>query len=167
MKKITLLTAIAMIAFTVNTFGQTTADGTSTATVIAPLGLAAGADLAFGNITEYGGGGTITVAAASTTTSATGTDAQSMGGTVTAGSFTVTGQTGEVYSITLPVDGTVTLSSAATGAVAMPVKTFTSDISQGTIGTNDTFYVGATLEVGADQTAGAYTGSYTVTVQYL
>jgi hypothetical protein len=172
MKKITLLTAIAIIGFTVNSFGQeSTANGSSTATVIAPLKITAVNTLAFGEVTEYGAGGTITVVAGSNTnTASAGGNAQVMGGTVSAGSFNVTGQANEIYQVTLPLDNVVTLTSVVPDAVPMKVQSFDTDLTdeKGTIGTNDTFHVGAVLHLNAGQKAATdYTGTYTVTVQYL
>lgn len=164
MKKITLITAIAMIAFSANSFGQVSTDGTATTTVIAPLTIASVNDLAFGNVTQNGNGGTVEVtAAASATTNVTG-GAQAVDGTVTAGSFDVTGETGNVYTITLP-SATTTLTGS--GAETIAVSGLNSNIAQGTAGTDPTFYVGGIITLGTTQLPDTYSGTYTVTVQYL
>jgi len=164
MKKITLLSAIAMIAFTVNSFAQS-ATGSSTTTVIAPLTITAGTDLAFGNVTEDGSGGTVTITAVTGAT-ATGADgAQAVDGTVTAGSFDVGGETGNGYSITLP-SATTTLTGETTGTPSIAVTELNTNIAEGTIDTDGTFYVGGIITLAADQPADIYSGTYTVTVQY-
>ena len=163
---LTLLMAAALLGFSMNANAQASADGTSTTTVIAPIEITAANDLAFGNVTEDGTGGTITVTAASSAT-ATGADgAQAVDGTVTAGSFNVTGQNGNPYNITVPGDGVVSLSGSLTGSAAIPVSGFTPNISTGIIGTDNTFYVGGTITLAAGQAVDSYTGTYTVTVQY-
>jgi len=166
MKKITFFAAIAMIAFTTNAVAQATATGTSTTTVIAPITISAGTDLAFGNVTEDGTGGTVTVTAAATAV-ATGTSgAQAVDGTVTAGAFTVTGQAGNTYSITVPT-APATLTGLDVSAPTITVSGFTSDIATGSIGTTNTFYVGADITLAGPQLPDTYSGSYDVTVQYL
>ena len=88
-----------------------------------------------------------------------------LGSGASADLFTVTGDTSNPsFSITLP-GSAVTLTS---GSYTMTVDTFTSTpsgtgtMSSGTLNIT----VGARLNVGANQHAGAYTGSYTITVAY-
>lgn len=84
-----------------------------------------------------------------------------------AGSFTVAGNAGAAYDITLPADGVVVLANGV--GTDMPVDSFTSNpATSGTLdGAGlDTLLVGATLTINASQTAGTYTGTYTVTVNY-
>jgi hypothetical protein len=84
-----------------------------------------------------------------------------------AAQFTVSGESSLTYDIFLPADGVVSLSSS--GGQTLPVRAFTSSPSgsgQLGIGGSQTLNVGATLDVGAGQTPGAYTGSFDVTVNY-
>jgi hypothetical protein len=166
MKKITLLTAIAMIAFTVNSFAQESATGSSTTTVIAPITITAGNALAFGNVTEDGTGGTVTVTAAASATATGATGAQAVDGTVTAGAFNVGGETGNVYTITLP-STTTTLNGASAGAPTIAVSGLNTNITEGTIGTDITFYVGGIITLTGGKVVDSYSGTYTATVQYL
>lgn len=88
-------------------------------------------------------------------------------GTSSASSFTVTGSPLNLYTIVLPADGTVTLTSGA--HPAMGVNTFLSlPLLIGTLGLtgNQTLLVGATLSVGANQPNGTYSGTFNVTVAY-
>jgi hypothetical protein len=88
-------------------------------------------------------------------------------GSVTSAAFTVSGLPGATYSITLPAAATT-----MTGpSVGMTVDTWVSSPTpSGTIGAGgtETLYIGATLNVVASQTAGAYTSSapFTITVDY-
>lgn len=165
MKKSILISAIAMIAFTVNAFAQESATGTSTTTVIAPITITAGNNLAFGNVTEDGTGGTVTVTAAATATATGATGAQAVDGTVTAGAFNVGGETGNVYTITLP-STTTSLTGASAGAPTIAVSGLNTNIAEGTIGTDNTFYVGGIITLSGGQVADSYEGTYSVTVQY-
>jgi len=137
--------------------------GTATATVMTPISISADTALDFGAFAPSTGG-TVTIA----------TDgARSSSGVVPSstdtgnnGVFTVTGQASATYAITLPSDGTVTITS---GANSMDVDTFTSNPSgTGTLsgGGSQTLNVGATLTVGSGQAAGSYSGTFDVSVEY-
>ena len=73
------------------------------------------------------------------------------------------------YSIALP-STPVTINGPL--SAAMTVDTFTSDIASGALSGalgaagSQSFYVGGKLHVGANQAAGNYTGTFTVTVAY-
>ena len=137
----------------------------ATATVIAPIAIAKVSDLLFGNIIA-GTGGTIAVDAA---------DSVSLGGNVTvpptqtgtraAAVFNVSGEGTNTYAITLPANSVVVITGPGTD---MNVNVFVSNPSGTgalTAGAQQ-LKVGATLTVGSPQTAGAYTGAFTVTVAY-
>jgi len=137
--------------------------GTATATVMTPISISADTALDFGAFAPSTGG-TVTIA----------TDgARSSSGVVPSstdtgnnGVFTVTGQASATYAITLPSDGTVTITS---GGNSMDVDTFTSNPSgTGTLsgGGSQTLNVGATLTVGSGQAAGSYSGTFDVSVEY-
>ena len=118
------------------------------------------------------------VSMASSYTAKVGTDkirtlsnlnAANLGGitsTVTVPTFNVTGDSNAKFSITLPVSTTLTTDTE--GATAMTVDNFvhsggeSPQLSSGIA----SFKVGATLNVGAEQKAGDYTGTFTVTVAY-
>lgn len=87
------------------------------------------------------------------------------------GSFNVTGEPNKSYTITLPADGAVTMTTGAGGTnQTIAVGTFTSFPSaNGTLSNSgsQTLLVGATrAALSASQTPGTYTGTYTVTVVY-
>ena len=72
---------------------------------------------------------------------------------------------GKVYTITLPDNGTATLSN---GASSMALSNFTSAPSLTGLLTGGTqvLQVGATLAIGASQPPGSYSGTFVVTVEY-
>ena len=148
---------VASAALSVQAAGGT---GNVTASIIAPIAITKSTDLAFASVVASGDADTVVVGPAG---------ARSCGGTlnctgtVSAGVFAVTGGAGETYAITLPASATVT-----SGGDTMTVDTFTSTPSgTGTLtGGAETLRIGATLQVGAGQALGGYTGTYVVTVEY-
>jgi len=114
-----------------------------------------------------GTGGTITVSAAGARSRSGSIVLASQGGVASAAQFLITGTPGATYTITLPSDGTVVLSS---GGSTMALNTFTSTPSGANIplggGGTQVISVGATLTVSAAQAPGNYTGSFNVTVDY-
>lgn len=164
-------TAIAIAAFSSFAASDVRAQASATdsaniaALISNPITLSKTGDLDFGEISPSTGSTTVVVTTASATT---GSTASLVGGTPAAASFDVGGLALRSYSITLPGDGTITIDDAGAG-VAMDVDGFNHDAG-GTpalgAGGTDSFNVGATLTVGADQLAGTYTGSFDVTVDY-
>lgn len=158
--------AVGSMAVTMNVqAASTSAD--ATATVILPISIAKVADLRFGKFAANTGG-TVVMSAASAR-SATSTVVLSASAAGGAASFTVTGEPSTTYAITLPVGASPTTITGGGGADTMTVGTYTSTPSAtGTtaVGGTQTLLVGATLNVASGQAAGAYTGSFSVTVDY-
>jgi len=167
MKK-SILLVFVMLAFAASTFAQTET-ATATATIVTPLTITNTNNLAFGDIAVDATGGDVTISAAlapvRTTTAPTHVTLITTGThPISSADFAVAGLTGSTYDITLPADGTVTLTG---GGPAMPVNTFTSSVASGSLATGtETFYVGATLTVAGGQTPGNYTGTFDVSVNY-
>jgi len=161
-----------MIAFTVNTFAQSTATATATATIVTPITIAnAGTNLSFGNVIPSATlAGTVVVSPASapTYTNVTASLLPALTATVTAAAFTVTGTPAATYAITLPTTDVTLTGPSGT----MTVNTFTSSPSgTGTLSSpagTQTLTVGARLNVGIGQAAGTYTSvtPFDVTVNY-
>jgi hypothetical protein len=81
----------------------------------------------------------------------------------TAAIFAVSGEMDAAYTVSLP--GSIKIANA--NGDAMQVSDFSGSKTSGTLfGGNDSFSVGGTLEVAANQAAGQYTGSFTVAVEY-
>ena len=161
MKKFVIAAAlIAVSSGSAFAAGNTsTANGTATATVVAPLVLThtSGASLTFGTFVPSTAG-TVTITAAGAATYS-GPVAM-VTNTYSADAFTVSGDTTRTFTIattgsTLTGPGTAmtftTTPSAATGTLAAGAASFT---------------VGGVLTVPPTQTAGSYTGTYTATVTY-
>jgi hypothetical protein len=160
-----LFTLTLIVGFTINASGQATATATATATIITPITIANAGDMNFGNIAvQDGTGGTVVLIPAGTATSTGGVTLPSTQGNIAAASFTVGGQTGYAYSISLPNSHSL----SGTGAATMTLGTFTST-SAGTFAAgSETINVGATLTVAPAQAPGVYTSStgFDVTVNY-
>ena len=129
--------------------------------------------LNFGDIFADATGGTITLDPQADSRSTTG-PALASTGTVSSALFTVGGKRNAAYAITLPANGTVTLTGPGT---PMPVS-FTASVNGGVPafaatglipnapGATQTFRVGGTLTLGANQADGDYAGTFNVMVAY-
>lgn len=162
--------SIAILGFASTSFAQNTASATATAsgTIITPIAISKSTDLNFGNIAS-GTAGTVVLTPAVTavrTPSAGITLPAGNPGTVTAAKFTVTGTSGYAYTFTVPT--TSTTLTIQSGSETMTVDHFTSNAGTTITGGSVDVYVGATLNVGANQKAGVYTSGtpFTVTVNY-
>ena len=128
------------------------------ATVLTPIAITKNENLNFGQLLAGTSAGTVvleaTLEAARSASGGVSLPA-SNSGTVTAAKFTITGQVGSTYTITLP-ESAVELDGPS--AATMSVDTFTSSIvSPATIVEGGSaLYVGATLNVGVNQAAGTY-----------
>jgi len=170
-----LASAVALVGagFGIDAYAAN-ATGTANATVVTPIAITAVDPLRFGAFSTDAAAQTVTI-----------TPAGGRSGTVTrlvaagnagapafgAGTFTVAGDTAFnlTYAITLPGNGVVSISTGIGGAGrTMAVDSFTSNPSgTGALTTgSQALSVGATLTTVASQITGAYTGTYTVTVEY-
>lgn len=129
-----------------------------------PITISLAQNLEFGSLAgDATSPGTAIIDPASGAKSVTGGVAD-FGGINTAASFDITGDKNVPFTIILP--GTVTLTS---GGNTMSLGTFTSSPAAASLLDNTgkaTIGVGGTLQVGVSQAAGAYTGVFTVTVNY-
>lgn len=172
--KLALMAAMAVAGATIGSVTQAAqATANASGTVVAPIAIAAVADLAFGTFAP-GVGGSVTVST-SGVRSATGPVLLTATPS-SAARFTITGQAGATYSIVH--SGTVVLTNTSgAGAETMALTKFSdstgSNATSGTVtsGTLDaagaqSLYVGGTLAVGPSQVAGVYTGTVVATVEY-
>ena len=168
MKKIYLL-ALVVIGFSANSFAQSEKNATATATIIAPINLSKDADMSFGNIAvnPTTPGGTVLLPAVTGTpgrVASAGVTLPAVTGTPLAAKFTVTGEIGSAYTISLPA--TIVLTGTGTNMSIVPNCSITL-LNGGALTTgSQIFYVGGTLTVAAVQTAGAYSGTFNVSVNY-
>lgn len=168
MKKITILFSLvalfAISSLTVN--AQVSAVAEASANIVGPISITKSVNMSFGNVAVSPTvAGTVVLAPASTRTQTGGVTLPVITGTVTAAKFTVSGESGTTYSITLPASVVL-----ANGGNTMTVNSFTSTPTPtGSLatGTEDIF-VGGTLNVAAAQASGLYTNTsdLVVTVNY-
>lgn len=121
--------------------------------------------LAFGKFAA-GSGGSVTVSP-SGARSATGGAVLLSSSSGSAAQFTVSGDANFTYSISLPANGTVSLTNGGGQAISLNNFSSTPDAAgQLSAVGSQTLSIGATLNVGNNQAAGAYSGSFDVMVSY-
>lgn len=158
LKPLALATVLASLAFVSNHAAAATANGTANATVLTPIAITAGNTLEFGAFT--GAAGTVTVSTAGARSATGSVVLAPTSGTVRQGTFSVTGSGNSTFAITYPSAFNIT-----SGANTMSVTV--SGPATGTLASGSaTINVGGTVTVAANQAAGSYTGTYTMTVEY-
>ena len=127
---------------------------------------ATGGDLAFGTIMPSASSGSVTIAPDTATRTASG-GVQLVTSVFGPAVFNITGAANSSYSVTLPSDGTITISN---GNQAMSVTGFSAAPASGVATLNGdgvgAFKVGGKLDVPANQPSGEYTGMFDVIVTY-
>src|ERR1044071_9932733 len=121
-----LAASVIAIAFTNASFAQATATASASANIITPISIAKTVDMNFGNVAvsaTIAGTAILAPAGTRTTGGSGGVTLPATTGTVSAASFTVSGEPGYTYAITLPTSATLTDGSSHT----MSVGTFTSN----------------------------------------
>ena len=139
------------------------AGGYASANIIHPISITKTVDMSFGNIaTDEGSAGTVILTPTNSRTPSAGITLPANTGTVTSATFTVHGQAGYTYSITLPTESNA-IHSTVSGAVDMTVTNFTCNYSSGVSILNgtgdDVIHVGATLNIAKDQVEAQYTST--------
>jgi hypothetical protein len=136
------------------------------AQIVNAIGVSRTTDLSFGAAVAGMGGQVVLSPSAQPTRIAVGGTTLGSPAGVCAATFSVTGQPGASFRIALP--GPITITSGTSGESSMTVTDFRSSPSgTGTLAADGTtLYVGATLNVGADQPLGRYAGTFAVTVAY-
>jgi len=164
MKAFTKLAAasVATLGFAVtgSTAFATDQTGNASAQIQTAISIVEDTQMDFGIIAVDADAGTVTISSAGVVS---GPGDYSFSGSPAAGTFTASGDASTAVSISF------TNGSLTGPGTAMTLNNFTHDAggSPTTDGSGDlTFNVGADLVVGASQVAGAYTGTYTVTVNY-
>ncbi|GEO01323.1 hypothetical protein NSE01_31550 [Novosphingobium sediminis] len=141
--------------------------GSAQATILTPLTIAPIDALSFGQLTRPTAAGTVVLAPSGAITTT--------GGVVTStaivqtirrgpGTFAVVGEAARAFSVDLP-----TVVILRQGTRNMRLSAFRSNWTPGAVFSAQRSFalsVGATLNVGANQRTGTYTGTYAVTVTY-
>ena len=143
------------------------ADGTADAEIVTPITVTTDANngggaLNFGRIAADSAPSTVTIDGNDGRTGSSPNVLLSTGATPSSAHFTVAGQTGLTYDVT--PDASVTLTSG-TDTMTSTLVAYPGDGYQIVAGA-DSFTVGGTLSVGANQAAGNYHGTFHVLVQY-
>jgi spore coat protein U-like protein len=140
----------------------------ATATIVKAISIDKVTDLQFGKIIAAPTAGQVAIQTDGSRTIASGNVVLfNQGSDEQAASFKTIGSPGAAYYLVLPADGSVSL-TGPTGSDPMTIEGFvhsatgTLDAATG----EETFNVGATLNVGANQAPGQYTGTFTVTAAY-
>ncbi|MGB3846572.1 DUF4402 domain-containing protein [Sphingopyxis sp. YF1] len=149
--------------------------GTATATVVRPNTLVKTDDLDFGTLISGTSGGTVTINAATGARTAAGGVTTVGGGEQRA----IFQGTGGIILITVTGSNSVSLMRAGGGAAPLTASLTRAATTSGggiaLLGTSatllpsgvQTYYIGGTLTVPANQPEGDYSGSFTLTVNYL
>lgn len=155
------IAAASMFATAAHAQASATASTTASVEIADPITITKDSDLSFGTVVPSAAAGTVVVSTAGTR-SVTG-GVTELGGTISAAEYTVAGYGNSAFSITLPA----TVSLTGTGD-PMTAGTFNHDLggSPALSSGSASFAVGATLNVGANQAPGAYSGTFDVTVAY-
>lgn len=155
--KIIFISAFAMFGLQSTSYAATSS-ATASATVLSPVAVTKSSDLDFGKIISGASAATVTL---------TGTGGFNCGagltctGTHNAAAFGITGSNNE--TVTVATDSAVNLQS---GSNSMSATLAPSSSSLTLTGGVASFNVGGALSVAANQPAGAYAGSFNVTVNY-
>jgi hypothetical protein len=170
MKKIkSLFMIIIMNAVITGAVAQETATASSSATIVAPIGIAQSVDMNFGNVATNSIGGTVVLTTGGSTSITGGLTLPVNTGTITAAAFEVTGEANYTYTIELTI-GAIILQDDAGTQNQMTVDNFVSnpDATGALTSGVQTINMGATLNVADGQAAGVYrnSGGLTVTVNY-
>ena len=168
MKKVTIILSSVILmtiaAVSVNAQNTATANADASATILQHLSLIKNVDLAFGGIITDTDGGTVLIPATPTGTPSYNGLPTQLTATTSAAQFTANGEDEATFAITLPASTILT-----DGSNTMTVDNFVSSVGitgVQLVSSEKMFYVGATLNVGAAQAAGTYSGDFDVTVTY-
>ena len=146
---------------------SSSATASSSATIIKPIKIVKNLDLTFGSIATSSAAGTVTISAdaIANPTAALGVALAPTTGTRQAAKFTISGEKGVNYGVTMPATTTLTRDG---GSETMTVTLSKNLATTGnTLGASDaTLYVGGVLAVVANQASGVYNGEFAITVQY-
>lgn len=167
-KLILVIATIVMVAnFSNKVVAQSDADCDATATLITPISIVNDVAMDFGTVAGSATAGTVVMAATSGADLTPTGGCTVISGTPTAGKFTVTGEGTQAFTITLPASS-ITLTGSGGGDITVDTWTCSeaSLTTAALVGGTLVFYVGGTLNVGADEVAGTYDGSFNIVVDY-
>ncbi len=159
MKRALLGAAIAVFAMNASAAHAATATGTATAKILRQITLTNTSDLQFATIISGATASTVSVSTSGAVSCGAGLTCT---GTTTAANFDVEGTEGAV--VVVGGDASVTLNGSLGDTMTSTLSYSDATITLGATG--GSFQVGGTLNVGASQTAGDYSGTFDVTANY-
>lgn len=152
-------TAALAVGLGATSANAATTSANATAEIVQAITIVEDDVLNFGVIVPAGAASTVDITAGGTVTCGAGLTCS---GSAVPGAFTATGSDG--YDVDISVDASTSLTS---GANSMTVNNLAPSAATATLtGGTTTFTVGGTLNVGANQVAGVYSGNYNVSVDY-
>ncbi len=151
------LVGVAALGMTASAANAATATATAKANILKQITVTKTSDLDYATIVTGAAASTVVVTPAGARTCGVGLVCS---GTATAAAFNVVGTIGAVATVSVPA--TVTLASGANNMTS----TLVSSAALLTLAAANSFTVGGTLAVGANQVDGVYAGTFTVTVDY-
>ena len=157
-KLIIAASVFAFTAFLVSGDRAEAITGNASAQIAIPVTIAETTALDHGTVTASGSLGTVTISVAGVRGVTGGVGA--LGGSPSQGVFTVTGDANNAFTTTM--DPT----SSLTGPGAPMVATLGNDAPANLSSGSATINVSSSLAVAASQTVGAYSGTYSITVNY-
>ena len=171
-KSIFLFAAILMMAsFSSKLKAQATENTAAGAEIITPITLTETSSLHFGVMSVLGATpGTCVLNTLGARSATGGVNLSATGTAASNATYNVSGNPSTTYALTLPANITVT-SGANTMTISSVLARFNAAAADAVTSTldgtgADSFSVGGTLTVPAAQSAGAYTGTFDVTVAY-
>ncbi|WP_137869636.1 DUF4402 domain-containing protein [Sphingopyxis sp. 2PD] len=159
MKRAVVGAAIAALALNAPAAHAASATATATAKILRQITLTNTSALQYATIISGATASTVQVSTAGARICGAGLTCT---GTTTAANFDVQGTDGAV--VLVGGDPSVTLNGSLGGTMTSSLTYSVPNITLGATGGN--FQVGGTLSVGANQTAGDYTGTFNVTANY-
>ncbi len=165
MRALRTLVPTLLVLGTLPTFAQAptaSASATASAKIYQPISIQKLTDLNFGAMIATPAAGSVVVSPAGARSASGGAVLASAAG-VSAASFQVAGEPNTTFSVGLP--SSIQLTS---GSNSMTVSNFLTDSAAYLLDAtgNHALSVGATLDMAANQAAGLYSGSFSVTVAY-
>jgi hypothetical protein len=165
---IAIISAIASPALAQSSASQST---TASVKIVQPISLAKNANLAFGTVVKpSSGSNTVTISNASDTPALTGGGDASLASasTTSRAAYTVTGEGGQTFNISVPASVTMTRSGGSETLSVTLTPSAASGTLSGAFGAagTQTFTVGGAFTVASTTLSGNYSGSFSTTVAY-
>lgn len=171
------MAAAAVAGFAASAHAQASASvpTTSSVTIFRPITLTKDSDLSFGTVVRpLAGSGTVTISQTDGTRQLSGSGAllntgapntQAPAGRAT---YTVSGEGGQTFSITVPSTFDMTRANGSETIQVVLTPSSTTGLLSNSLGTagTATFGVGGSIEIDSNTAGGAYSGTFTTTVAY-